>query len=73
MIFNFCQNARTYNEDGSVLFQDANDIEVCLSPFPSEARVWEPSPVPLEGKISIYSLGGAPPVEYAYANYHPSV
>lgn len=23
-----CQNARTYNEDGSVLFQDANDIEV---------------------------------------------
>ncbi|KAJ5745304.1 hypothetical protein N7520_010486 [Penicillium odoratum] len=27
-----CQNARTYNEDGSVLFQDANDIEAkCLS------------------------------------------
>ncbi|KAJ5958283.1 uncharacterized protein N7479_005433 [Penicillium vulpinum] len=27
-----CQNARTYNEDGSVLFQDANDIEnKCLS------------------------------------------
>lgn len=25
-----CQNARTYNEDGSVLFQDANDIEVSL-------------------------------------------
>ncbi|KXG49724.1 HAS subgroup [Penicillium griseofulvum] len=26
-----CQNARTYNEDGSVLFQDANDIETkCL-------------------------------------------
>lgn len=23
-----CTNARTYNEDGSVLFQDANDIEV---------------------------------------------
>jgi ATP-dependent helicase STH1/SNF2 len=23
-----CQNARTYNEDGSILFQDANDIEV---------------------------------------------
>lgn len=23
-----CQNARTYNEDGSLLFQDANDIEV---------------------------------------------
>jgi ATP-dependent helicase STH1/SNF2 len=23
-----CNNARTYNEDGSVLFQDANDIEV---------------------------------------------
>lgn len=27
-----CQNARTYNEDGSVLFQDANDIEVSLPP-----------------------------------------
>ncbi|OGE57488.1 hypothetical protein PENARI_c002G01430 [Penicillium arizonense] len=27
-----CQNARTYNEDTSVLFQDANDIEAkCLS------------------------------------------
>jgi ATP-dependent helicase STH1/SNF2 len=25
-----CQNARTYNEDGSLLFQDANDIEVCF-------------------------------------------
>ncbi|CAL5871790.1 uncharacterized protein PFLUO_LOCUS6043 [Penicillium psychrofluorescens] len=26
-----CQNARTYNEDGSLLFQDANDIEAkCL-------------------------------------------
>ena len=24
-----CNNARTYNEDGSMLFQDANDIEVC--------------------------------------------
>jgi ATP-dependent helicase STH1/SNF2 len=26
-----CQNARTYNEDTSVLFQDANDIEVSLT------------------------------------------
>ena len=26
-----CNNARTYNEDGSMLFQDANDIEVCLT------------------------------------------
>ena len=26
-----CQNARTYNEDGSLLFQDANDIEVCCT------------------------------------------
>jgi ATP-dependent helicase STH1/SNF2 len=26
-----CQNARTYNEDTSVLFQDANDIEVSLA------------------------------------------
>ena len=25
-----CNNARTYNEDGSILFQDANEIEVCL-------------------------------------------
>jgi ATP-dependent helicase STH1/SNF2 len=25
-----CQNARTFNEDGSLLFQDANDIEVCV-------------------------------------------
>ena len=24
-----CNNARTFNEDGSLLFQDANDIEVC--------------------------------------------
>ena len=29
-----CQNARTYNEDGSVLFQDANDIEVSASSVP---------------------------------------
>ena len=28
-----CNNARTYNEDGSLLFQDANDIEVCFLPF----------------------------------------
>ncbi|KAL4807811.1 SNF2 family N-terminal domain-containing protein [Aspergillus unguis] len=26
-----CQNARTYNEDGSILFQDANDIEARCS------------------------------------------
>lgn len=26
-----CQNARTYNEDGSVLFQDANEIEVSMT------------------------------------------
>lgn len=26
-----CQNARTYNEDGSVLFQDANEIEVSMA------------------------------------------
>ena len=26
-----CNNARTYNEDGSILFQDANDIEVYFS------------------------------------------
>lgn len=28
-----CTNARTYNEDGSLLFQDANDIEVCPCDF----------------------------------------
>lgn len=28
-----CNNARTYNEDGSLLFQDANDIEVRKSKF----------------------------------------
>lgn len=28
-----CNNARTYNEDGSLLFQDANDIEVCIFLF----------------------------------------
>ncbi len=28
-----CNNARTYNEDGSLLFQDANDIEVCYVGF----------------------------------------
>ena len=26
-----CNNARTYNEDGSMLYQDANQIEVCRS------------------------------------------
>ncbi|KAJ5350099.1 hypothetical protein N7541_007826 [Penicillium brevicompactum] len=37
-----CQNARTYNEDGSVLFQDANDIEnKCLSEL---RRLTEPHP-----------------------------
>lgn len=29
-VHTLCQNARTYNEDGSILFQDANDIEVSL-------------------------------------------
>ena len=28
-----CTNARTYNEDGSLLYQDANLIEVCLAFF----------------------------------------
>ncbi|KAL9631568.1 MAG: hypothetical protein Q9204_004178 [Flavoplaca sp. TL-2023a] len=32
-----CNNARTYNEDGSVIFQDANDIEAaCLSKLKQE-------------------------------------
>ena len=35
-----CTNARTYNEDGSMLFQDANDIEVGLnSDFYFDMRV----------------------------------
>lgn len=29
-----CTNARTYNEDGSLLFQDANNIEVCTATNP---------------------------------------
>ncbi|KAE8382061.1 SNF2 family N-terminal domain-containing protein [Aspergillus bertholletiae] len=34
-----CQNARTYNEDGSILFQDANDIETkCLSELKKETE-----------------------------------
>ncbi|EIT72547.1 superfamily II DNA/RNA helicase [Aspergillus flavus] len=34
-----CQNARTYNEDGSILFQDANDIEAkCLSELKRETE-----------------------------------
>ncbi|KAE8146164.1 SNF2 family N-terminal domain-containing protein [Aspergillus avenaceus] len=34
-----CQNARTYNEDGSILFQDANDIEnKCLNELKKETE-----------------------------------
>ncbi|EEH06104.1 SNF2-family ATP dependent chromatin remodeling factor snf21 [Histoplasma capsulatum G186AR] len=34
-----CNNARTYNEDGSVLFQDANDIEaLCVSELKKETE-----------------------------------
>ncbi|PYI10015.1 chromatin structure-remodeling complex subunit snf2 [Aspergillus sclerotiicarbonarius CBS 121057] len=34
-----CQNARTYNEDGSILFQDANDIEAkCLAELKKETE-----------------------------------
>ncbi|OJD26351.1 hypothetical protein ACJ73_02266 [Blastomyces percursus] len=34
-----CSNARTYNEDGSVLFQDANDIEaLCVSELKKETE-----------------------------------
>ncbi|KAL1957692.1 hypothetical protein VTO42DRAFT_5669 [Malbranchea cinnamomea] len=34
-----CNNARTYNEDGSVLFQDANDIEAtCVTELKKEAE-----------------------------------
>jgi len=29
-----CNNARTYNEDGSMLWVDANKIEVCFPPHP---------------------------------------
>ena len=34
-----CNNARTYNEDGSVLFQDANEIEVNKASSPFQLRV----------------------------------
>lgn len=30
-----CDNARRYNEDGSILYQDADKIEVCLSSTPT--------------------------------------
>ncbi|PLB51855.1 putative RSC complex subunit [Aspergillus steynii IBT 23096] len=34
-----CQNARTYNEDGSILFQDANDIEAkCVAELRKETE-----------------------------------
>ncbi|KAL4788039.1 SNF2 family N-terminal domain-containing protein [Aspergillus varians] len=34
-----CQNARTYNEDGSILFQDANDIEArCMAELNKETE-----------------------------------
>ncbi|KAL8922872.1 MAG: hypothetical protein Q9172_003378 [Xanthocarpia lactea] len=34
-----CNNARTYNEDGSVIFQDANDIEAaCLTKLRQETE-----------------------------------
>ncbi|KAL8772646.1 MAG: hypothetical protein Q9209_002307 [Squamulea sp. 1 TL-2023] len=34
-----CTNARTYNEDGSVIFQDANDIEAaCLTKLKQETE-----------------------------------
>ncbi|KAL8782529.1 MAG: hypothetical protein Q9213_005294 [Squamulea squamosa] len=34
-----CTNARTYNEDGSVIFQDANDIEAaCLAKLKQETE-----------------------------------
>ncbi|KAL4883285.1 SNF2 family N-terminal domain-containing protein [Aspergillus karnatakaensis] len=36
-----CQNARTYNEDGSLLFQDANDIEArCLSELGKQTEAY---------------------------------
>jgi ATP-dependent helicase STH1/SNF2 len=33
-----CVNARTYNEDGSVLYNDANKVEVCVS-HPSKTKL----------------------------------
>jgi ATP-dependent helicase STH1/SNF2 len=33
-----CDNCRTYNEDGSTLYQDANLIEVCISLHPLTKR-----------------------------------
>lgn len=38
-----CQNARTYNEDGSILFQDANDIEAkCISELKKQTENYPP-------------------------------
>ena len=44
-----CSNARLFNDDGSQLYQDANDIEVCLLPpllpfFPSPPLLPLPKP-----------------------------
>ncbi|KAK2766022.1 hypothetical protein FQN54_007537 [Arachnomyces sp. PD_36] len=36
-----CTNARTYNEDGSVLFQDANDLEAkCVAELKKQAETY---------------------------------
>ncbi|KAL4928702.1 putative RSC complex subunit (Sth1) [Aspergillus undulatus] len=36
-----CNNARTYNEDGSILFQDANDIEArCIAELSKETAAY---------------------------------
>ncbi|KAJ5182752.1 hypothetical protein N7492_000368 [Penicillium capsulatum] len=59
-----CQNARTYNEDGSLLYQDANDIE-CLMELkkqteghPEFANFDDPSSTVGDGQ-SIGAISGA--------------
>ncbi|KKK13419.1 chromatin structure-remodeling complex subunit snf2 [Aspergillus ochraceoroseus] len=61
-----CQNARTYNEDGSILFQDANDIEAkCLAELRKETEGhpqfanFDGSSSPLGNDLSAAAVSGA--------------
>ncbi|KAL3476127.1 SNF2 family N-terminal domain-containing protein [Aspergillus californicus] len=71
-----CQNARTYNEDGSILFQDANDIESrCISElrkgcqtYPQFANFDQPSV-----NANNYSIPTIPGYETAVAPGQPKL
>ncbi|KAA6412012.1 MAG: RSC complex subunit (Sth1) [Lasallia pustulata] len=64
-----CNNARTYNEDGSLLFQDANDIEAaCVAKLKDETQKFpdfqdfdEPTSTPADGRsTAAVSSAGTP-------------